>query len=335
MQAGVKENAWRALALSCLSILLAVAGTSGVAVAAPAITIGVGSDPAESITTQLSVSGTDPSSNNLLVLKVKAVGGEACNSNPEADKGQTVIDGGGDGAHTATANWTFQAAGSYLLCAWLIDDVEAGHPVVASTTTTVAVRPPHLAVTVTAPARVRPRQVFQIVTSAQAETSRSLLGMIVPNTGRGCPANEEAANSTSGRVNLAWPGQSTRWTVDGGPFTETSNLSIEGIGSYLVCAYFEYPTDASVPEAAASAQILVVNPPPACIVPHLRRNTALARAERLIVAAHCKVGAIHYLSSKHYRRGSVIDLSPAPGSHRANSTAIAVTVSRGRPRHRR
>jgi hypothetical protein len=338
MSAGSNSKPRRALALVCLTVVAGLIGSAGAAAAAaaPTVTIGVGPDPAESITTQLSVSGTDPSTKNVLILKVKPVGGEACNSNPEADKGQTAIsDGAGNGAHTASTNWTFQTASSYLLCAWLVDETEAGDPVVASATETVAVRAPHLSVTVTAPARVRPRQIFQVLTSAQAETSRNLLGIIVPNTGRGCPANAEAAYSTSGRIDLEWPSHGNDWSVDGGPFTETSNLELNTLGSYLVCEYFEYPTDASAPEAAASAPISVVNPPPACVVPHLPRNTALARAERLILAAHCKVGAVHYLASKRSRRGTVIALSPAPGSHRANSTAVGVTVSRGRARHHR
>jgi hypothetical protein len=318
------------------SILLSLISLSAAASAAesPALSISVGADPVESITTQLGLTGTFTGP-DLLQMTVKPSGGEGCGANAPADKGMELITSYGEGNRSSSRNWTFETAGAYLICAWLTDQSETPTKVVATASQTVSVRIPHLSVAIVAPARVRPKQTFQIATTAQAETSRELGEWIIPNTGRGCPANSQAAGSTSNAIQVDFPNHGQDWSIDGGPFTEAVNTHLESTGSYLVCAYFQYQSSAAVPEAATSAPILVVNPPPACVVPHLQRNTTLARAERLILAAHCKVGTIRHLASKRYRRGAVIGLSPAPGSRHANSTVVAVTVSRGRPRHHR
>jgi beta-lactam-binding protein with PASTA domain len=99
-----------------------------------------------------------------------------------------------------------------------------------------------------------------------------------------------------------------------------------------VCAYAEYPAFESVPEATASAGLLVAIPPPPCVVPHLPGSANLRVADRRIVAAHCKIGKTRYLASRR-PRGTVIGLSPRPGSRLANSSVVTPVVSRGSRRH--
>lgn len=321
------------VAMACAALLpLTVAAT---AAAAPTVSISVGADPVESITTQLGVSGTDPSSENALLLKVKPAGGEACGVNYEADGGREVIgtfDGVGVGAHTVTVNWTFEAAGSYLLCAWLTDNAEHDEPVVASASQTIVVRPPHISLAIKAPSKVAPDQTFQIVTAAQSETSRDVTEYIEPNNGRGCPANAAAASSAAeafGLIPLFLP-----WNVDGGPFTQSSNEKLEHTGSYLVCAYAEYPSAESVPEAMALATISVVKPPPPCVVPKVSSRMHLGTIERRIVAAHCTVGKVRSVASQSHRRGTLIRLSPRPGTRRASGAPVEIFVSSGSRRRR-
>jgi hypothetical protein len=297
--------------------------------AEPQVTISVGNDPVESITTQLGAVGTGPSSNNFVELKLKPAGGEGCGANPGADKGENVGSEAGSGTQTVSRNWTFGAAGAYLLCAWLVDDHQSGTPVVARNSTTITVRPPHISLSIAVPATVHPHQIFQITTTAQSETARDVYQFIVPLTSRGCPANAGAAGSTSGEQVTEWPSIGSAWQVTGGPFSASVNESFSGVGRYLICAYAEYPSSSSLPEAVSSAGFSVVLPPPPCVVPHVTRSSTLRSVEHTLFAAHCKVGKVRFVHTAHYSRGRVLSLSPRPGSRVSNGTRVAILVSSG------
>jgi hypothetical protein len=307
-------------------------GSASVAVAAPSISITVGADPAESITTQLGVTGTAVGSNNYVALTVKPAGGRGCGANYSADGGDSMVSAEvASGPYSKATNQTFQSSGSYLLCAWLNDDTQSGDPVVASASLTITVRPPHIALSISAPNRVTPGEAFQIATTAQAETSRTIDEYTEPSTGRGCPANAAAANSASGMSRVYWPGAGSEWGVLGGPFTETANETINSICSYLVCAYTEYPNSASVPEASATASISVAKPLPPCVVPKVTPGTSLKNVERKLRAAHCVVGKVGSTPSRTVHQGAVVRLSPSPGSKHAAGTPVSITVSSGPP----
>jgi hypothetical protein len=325
-----------------IGVLLLAVGSS--AAVASTMTLTIGSEPVESITTQVSATGTDASIENDLSVKVQPTGGEPCGANNAADNGETVITefaGQGNGPHSESANWTFRSAGSYLVCGWLTDDTQTGDPVVAKAELTVSVRQPHIALTIGAPATVLTGQTFQITTTAQAETSRTVYEYIEVNTGDGCPANAQAAASTSGESEIFWPHQDLQeWNVDGGPFTEAVNAALEHTGSYLACAYAEYPNSESAPEATATATISVVTPPPPppppCVVPAFGSRMRLSAVEQRLRATHCTVGKIEYALSKRVQRGSVIRLSSRPGTKLSAQAAVAIVVSKGHPkRHRR
>jgi len=309
-----------------------------VAAAAPTVAITVGADPVESITTQLGVSGTSTEGDDRASLKVKPAGGRGCAANEEADEGVTVISpfalGLADaGPFSGARNWTFEGAGSYLLCAWLEHKVSETGAVAATAALTVAVRPPHLAMSIQVPRTVRPGQTFQVATTVQAETERAAWEYLLPDNGRGCPANSDAAYSTAGKLTLIYNN-----AFDGGPSTVTGNESLTTLGAYLVCAYIEYPSSASIPEATASASILVAKPRPPCVVPRLGSNQGLAAVERRIKAAHCGVGTLRYTRSSRFKRGVVIALSPKPGTRMAPHAVVGIVISSGPPprrRHRR
>jgi hypothetical protein len=314
------------ITLAACAAVLSVPTCAASALAAPTIELTRGTvEPVESITTQLGAVVSN-GGNDVFRLHVKPTGGEGCGANQQADHGESVIDEGVTSASNPvrfSQNWTFRAAGTYRACAWVSTGSEE---VLAFAETTFTVRPPHLALAISVPASVLPEQTFQVSTTAQAETERQVWEYVAPNTGDGCPANADAASRASGaREILGY------WNVTGGPFTETKNESLSSPGSYLFCAYFEYPNRESPPELSASAQTNVVPPPPPCVVPAFHRGGTLASVEGSIRAASCSVGAIRYTASTTVRRGGVIGLSPGTGTKMAAGAAVGIVVSAGRP----
>lgn len=316
-------------AMCTVSLALPAASS---AAATPTLTLGTGPEPTESITTQLTTSGTSADAQTALSGTVKPAGGAGCAANPQADAGQRLYFGlyVEEGAFSKSVNETFASAGSYLFCAWLNDEAQPGGPVVASAALTFTVRPPHLALSISAPAAVRPGQTFQIVTTAQAEVERTVEEFVLPNTGRGCPANGAAAQNTSGEMSVFWPARyGSDWSVDGGPFTESVNETLSSVGQYLICAYVEYPSSESPPEIAANAVINAVVPPPPCVIPRVRAGSTLAGAERLIRSSHCVVGRVRLTRSRRYRRGRVLRLGARPGQRLQYHAPVEIVVSAG------
>ena len=322
--------------LIALAAVAALITLPAAAQATPTLQLTVASDPAESITTQLGANGTNDSTSGYVVLEmtVKPSGGLPCAANYEADNGTQVPNFGisvSNGPYSWSTNWTFSAAGSYLLCGWLEDHANNLNTVLAATSTTVSVRPPHLAVSISAPGTVQTGQIFQASTTAQAETSRNLFEYLIPNAGDGCPANAAAASAASNSQTVFGNGNSDEITVDGGPSTDVENQTFRSPGTYLYCAYFEYPNQDSPPEATASAPLSVVPPPPPCVVPKLAHDSPLATAEAQLTAAHCTVGPITSAASMTVKRGDAVRFSPASGTTLASGAAVAVVVSTGPP----
>jgi hypothetical protein len=320
------------VACGMLTTLLMSVGVSSAA-AEPTLSLATGPDPVESITTQILASGSSASKDAGLSVTLKPTGGAGCGANFSADLGA-----GGDavlnqavaeGPFSKSVNRTFETAGSYLACGWLNNEAELESPVVARSSLTFTVRPPHLSLSISAPMTVRPAQTFQVVTTAQAEVTRTVEEYVLPNTGRGCPANAGAAAGTPGAMRVNW--HSYGWSVNGGPFSESVNETLQSAGQYLVCAYVEYPSSQSPPELTASAAIAAVSPPPPCIVPGFTSTTRLRAIQRAIAAARCVVGKIRYAASRRIRSGYVSALSPAPGRGLPGGTAVNVTISTGSP----
>jgi hypothetical protein len=305
--------------------------------AAATLSLTAGPEPVESITTQLIASGSDTGDGDSLQATLKATGGEGCGSNPQADGGEALYFSGGAnleaGTFSLSINHTFARAGTYLLCAWILSDEQASEPVQARDSLTISVRPPHLVLSISAPATALPSQAFQITTTAQAETERTVEEFVVPDTGRGCPVNSDAASSTSAERQVFWPAHyGSGWNVDGGPFSESINETLEGAGVYLICAYVEYLSDQNPPEATANALVTVTVPPAPCVVPNIHGGSALASAEKRIRMARCAIGPIHRVQSRRYRRGLVVRLGVASGRHLPSGAAVAIYVSKGQHR---
>jgi hypothetical protein len=301
-------------------------GPATIALASPTMNITVGPDPAESITTQLGVTGTSESSDTLVVLTVKPAGGQGCGANNEADGGSGVISTGvTNGVFNQAVNRTFESAGSYLLCGWMRDETQNNAPLVASTSLTFAVRQPHLSLSIAAPQSVTTGQTLQVSTTAQAETTRSVYESALPSTGRGCPANWAA---------VGWSGTSTvldEWSVAGGPATEVTNLTLSASGSYLLCGYFQKGSSDTAPEATATATVSVISPSPPCVVPNVVPGVSLVSVEQEIRADGCSIGSIRSTASRTVFTGRVMRLSPAPGTRLSAGAAVSISISSGPP----
>jgi hypothetical protein len=325
---------WRkSVALVSLVGALAFGGLPATATADPTLTLSTGSDPAESIPTQIIMTGTATSSDTVLVVTLKSAGGQGCGANPTADGGATISSPSvvGPGSISKSVDHTFNNAGAYLLCGWLNDQSQTTNPVVATASLAFDVRQPHLALALSAPAVVQPEQTFQILTTAQAEVDRTFNEVIIPNTNRGCPANASAAEATTGEQRVYFAAHGSSWSVDGGPFTESANVVLRSVGQYLVCAYAQYPTSQTPPEISATATVAVITPPPPCVVPKFTSTTKLKTIESAIKAAGCAVGKIRRAANRRVRSGYVSGVSPAPGTRRAAGTPVNVTVSTGPP----
>ncbi|HEV7772516.1 MAG TPA: hypothetical protein VGO48_04400 [Conexibacter sp.] len=321
----MRRRAGLAACLAAVTLLLGAA----IGQAAPTLSITVGPDPVETITTQLGVTGTADSTSNDVQLKVKPAGGPACGANPAADEGSRYIFSSTHaGPFAQSTNWTPTAAGSYLACAWIVDNTQDGSPVIATASVTVAVRQPHLVLSILAPTLVSPGRTFQIATTAQAEARRSVYVSVVPDTGRGCPANFAAADAVSDETTVVYG-----WDVTGGPLTDTRNVTLQTARRYIVCAYFHNESSSTPPQATATASLTVASP---CRVPRHAAGASPRTVKRRIVALGCAVGQIRHKHSRRYARGTVIGLNPASGTKHAPGAAVQITVSDGPPprRHR-
>jgi hypothetical protein len=307
-----------AVAVAALALLSTAANAFGASIE---LTRG-STEPVESIATQLgaNVSGAN---GDEFWLFLKSTGGEGCAENPAADGGREIIleDISETGTAVISRNWSFENAGEYRLCAWLTH--EGSSNTVEHAETTLRVRVPHLAISIAAPPVVSVNQTFQVLTTAQAETERSVYEYTLPNTGDGCPANASAAGSSSGSRSLI-----EDWNVTGGPFTESKNDSFEGAGVYLVCAYFVYESTGKPPELTASGQFTVTAP---CVVPDFAFGAPLATVEAELRAASCAGGSLHYTISTSVHRGDVVGLNPRPGTSLPTGTRVALDVSAGPP----
>jgi hypothetical protein len=316
----------RAVALLFLTSCLWAASAH----ASATVTITVGAAPAESIVTQLGASGSVTDTNDYVVVHYKPTGGSACGANPSADNGTQVVDSSflPTGPYAKSANVTFDPAGGYLACAWVVQSASP-ETVVAADAKTIVVRVPHLSLTLGVPGAVDVGQTFQVTTTTQAEVARDLYVSVSVDTGRGCPANASAALAVSASSTVV-NGRS----VVGGPATASTNLSLSTPGTYLVCGYLQHSRASDPPQATAAASLVVgapPPPPPPCVVPVVVKDEPRAATKARLAAASCSVGKIRYVASARYARGSVFKVAPIAGTSLTNAARVDLFVSSGAP----
>ncbi|MEY2443345.1 MAG: hypothetical protein QOJ46_2771 [bacterium] len=302
--------------LTCVLATLAL-GTGTASGSTVSLTIGA--DPVESVTTQIGAAGsmTAPGGESLYAT-VKPTGAAGCGANRDADIGDTLISTFAPvGPYTRSVNHTFLTAGSYLLCAWTQTDSTT---VTASYTTTAFVRVPKLSLAVAAPAAVQMGQTFQVSATTQAEAARNLYVLALVDTGRGCPANASAASNEASSTIIDGA------EVTGGPATDTRNVTLQTPGRYLLCGYLHYQGSATPPQAVSTTVLTVLAP---CVVPAVVQNELLAAARARLVASSCTAGAVRYTASSRYARGTVFKFSPVPATVLPTGSAVALYVSTG------
>jgi hypothetical protein len=309
--------------VTALACVLAVCGVCTASASASTIAITTGADPVEGVTTQVGAAGSLTSASESVYVTVKPSGGAGCGANRNADTGDALISTSPPaGPFTRSTNYTFATAGSYLLCGW---DQTDSTTVTAQTSATVVVRIPKLSIAVAAPAAVNPGQTFQVSTTTQAEATRSLYLLALVDTGRGCPANASAAYA-SGGISVVSDSD-----VTGGPTTDTRNVTLQNAGQYLLCGFLQYQSSGDPPEAVSTTALTVVAPPPPCVVPPIVKDEPLAATKARLVAASCTAGAVRYVASARYARGSVFKLSPVAGTSLPTGSAVVLYVSTGAP----
>lgn len=244
------------------SMAMLMSASPAAAEAESTLEVNLRPDPVESVATLLEATGTATVEYGQVKWSVHPAGGTGCGPDPEHDSGHIATaespeagEGFNPGNYHLTADWTPSTAGSYLLCGWLV----LYQHVFAHASLPFSVRPPHLSVSLKAPATVRVGRTFRVRTTAQAEAPRKLYEYIIPSRGGACPANAAAASS---RPHVVDPkiGSGTNvniWSVNGGPFSKTFSESLGRAGAWLVCAYFQYGSTSDPPEASASTRITV------------------------------------------------------------------------------
>jgi hypothetical protein len=313
----------RSALLSVLVVAASSAAVPAANAAADRISLSVAADPVETIATQISAGGYATNGNEAadVIVESRPTGGGPCGANPRANDGRPVLQHSVSHDFDLEANYTFDRAGSYLLCGWIFDYTQ--DKVVATASLEVAVRLPNMSLALTAPGSVIVGEGFDVVVAAQTEGTRTVDVEIVPDDGRGCPANTRAAAAV-------WDSRTVvdGWIVQGAPAPWVQPWSIPNAGSYRLCGYFRRERD-DPPQVTALARI-AAQPP--CVVPEVTRGSRLTVVKRSIVASGCTVGKVTKRRSRRYRRGRVVSVAPRAGTRLAPLAPVNVVVSKGRRR---
>lgn len=214
-------------------------------------TIQVSASPSSTIdggTTTISLAGSSDTGGSVYVSLDTA--GAGCGSNPSNDSGNLVISGDSvDGPSYTDSGTASPAAGSYLVCAWLMPpgDDGSGAPLAGPVWTPLTVAPLQATVTLSAPISVAYEQQIPVTIRWRANAAGSLLVNVLPSSYGPCtadPADEP---------------QYVGWLTGHNGYTNTDTIgdaSNSGISHYLasefapdvyrLCAWIEQSSGAVV-----------------------------------------------------------------------------------------
>jgi hypothetical protein len=184
-----------------LTIVLGVAligsSAAGVPAASAAQTIQVSASPSptiDGVSTTVTVSGSSDTGGSVYASLDSSDAG--CGSNPSNNSGNLVISGDSVGGPTySDSGSTSPAAGSYVVCAWLMPagDDGSGTPLAGPASAPLTVQPLQATVSLSAPVRVSHQQAIPVTINWRANAGGSLLVNILPSSYGPCtadPANE-------------------------------------------------------------------------------------------------------------------------------------------------
>jgi hypothetical protein len=352
MRVSLVPRAARGAMLVAAVSTVAAGAFAGPAMAATS-TISVASEtaaPEQAVPVDLTFSGT----NNLSgIAEVEAVvrpaGGLGCQSSYQDDL--SAIGGEdtpifGPGAESVPAGQAYQVSasykpatpGSYQVCAWLAENVNAVDQAVAGpATVSFTARGPQVTqLTVTAPKELMPGVAFQIGYTTQTDQQIALFSVLKKTGGLPCAASYELETQQSQQETTLLGAGSP--LVYGGPTTTTVTIK-QKTGTYLVCTWVEGPSGQEVDDATTT-QITVGSPtPPVPPKPGLtltkvkasRRHgvsitgsAAQGFAGRLLVTAACGSSTTTRATTRKGRRFSA-SLGLPRGCRGARDVKLSVT----------
>ena len=159
------------------------------------------------------------------------------------------------GAFSISGDYTADAPGDYLICAWVEDEYGVSGP---PTSATMSVRPPALRITASAPASASPGSTFAVTVDYEAEVPRYLTVLVVRASS--CSINARELRRLAADPIVVAPGD----TPLSGTGTLMASVRLDRAGVYLVCGFFdEYFFGSSAAQLVARAATVVVGSPPA------------------------------------------------------------------------
>ena len=224
--------------------------------------------PEQAVPVQLTFSGTaDPGDGSTVDAEVRPAGGTPCQPSFSADRtaagnASTTItdyDNVSPGSYADNRTWTPGEPGSYIICAWLVQD---NNTVAGPITTPVQARGPQVQALAVGFATTPLDNVpFHVVYTTQTDQQLDLGSIIKPAGGLPCASSFELEHQQDENISGVDNVFDYFTNVYGGPVASTATVT-EGPGSYLICTYVEGPDESGEVDAALSTPFSIAAPPP-------------------------------------------------------------------------
>jgi hypothetical protein len=330
-----------ALLVSTLVVTGIVMATSGLCAQASAdsatitVTNTAGeSDPAAELPRVFTLSGT-ASVPEYAYVKYRGPGGAPCAPNAHEDSGSMLgafWDGKVEGTFSLKTVMTWKEPGTFMFCIWLSpENNEYGErEIVTPITQVITFRSPRGTISATVnPLTPTPGQQATVTVTGSSEAPEKVFAKIRTAGGAPCAPTYEADTGSD-----LIEGQNVN-----GSFSDQATTTQSKAGTYLICLWLASSANDTSPIAGPQPETFTVAspppPPPPCVVPAFSSRMHLSTVEQRIRAAHCAVGRVIYVRSRHVRKGMVVHLGSRPGTHLASDARITIIVSSGNPRRHR
>jgi hypothetical protein len=237
--------------------------------AADTLALWAPSNPVEGEPLDVTASGNAYDGNAEVDATIKPAGGSCAAAPPPADTGApTNSSGGGVGGQvpysTTVVSQQIFATGSYLVCAWLVD--QATIQVLSAASTSFAVRPLEASLRLAAPTRVDPGQAFSPTITATVQAGIPVIAIVdykQATAGAGCAANP-AGEPTAATTVLDQSITDTQ--QPSGPVAVSDTSVLPATGRYLFCAWLlQGWTQSDNPPVVSGPVSTVVSVPPALV----------------------------------------------------------------------
>ncbi len=293
-------------------------------------------DPAAELPRVFTLSGT-ASVPEYAYVTYRGPGGAPCAPNAHEETGYTLgafWDGKVEGTFSLKTVMTWKESGTFMFCIWLSPENNGygEREIVTPITQVITFRSSRGTISATTnPINPQPGQQTTVTVTGSSEAPEKVFAKIRTAGGAPCAQTYDADTGSS-----LIDGQSVN-----GSFSEQAKTTQSKAGQYLICLWLASSSSDTSPIAGPQPETFTVAnppppPPPPCIVPTFSSRMHLSTVEQRIRTAHCAVGRVIYVHSRHVRKGMVVHLGSAPGTHLASDARITIVVSSGNPRrHKR